>query len=188
MDFQALFGTVIYQMMSVRDAPLPVAVTAILVGLIVWWLAKWRYGAAVQSLKRAVVRRDAELEKLRAHVPHGADAPGAEGGDEGGKRAGPTSSDRRALRLAVNAMDQAGMALRSGDPREADRALSSMGLAFQTLQRAFDLPIPSFGASPQANLQTGKLFLEQVRVPLRTGDTDAARRVAAAFLADGLAG
>lgn len=182
MDFQALFMIAVYQMMSVRDAPLPVVVTAILVGLIVWRLAKWRYGAAVQSLKRAIVRRDAELEKLRAHGPQTADAPDV-ADDAGERTAAPSADHRRALRLVVNAIDQAGLALRSNDPREADRALSSMGLALQTVRRAFDLPVPSLGAGPEASLRTGKLFLERVRAPLRAGDADDARRVAAAFVA-----
>lgn len=182
MDIAALFQIAMFQLLTARDAPLPVALASVVVALVVWWLTRWRSDAVIQSLKRAMVRRDAELEKLRAHIPMGADTPDAAEGEPMAPRSAEKSVDQRALRLVVNAIDQADMALRSGDGREIDRAQSSMGLALQTVSRHFGLPVPDLATSATDSLAIGKRYLEQVRPALRAGDRDAAHDAAIAFL------
>lgn len=184
MDFAGLFQIALFQLLTARDAPLPVVLASIVVALIAWWLTRWRYQAVIQSLKRALVRRDAELEKLRAHIPRGADTPAvavAEG-EPVAARSVARSDDQRALRLVVNAIDQADVALRSGDGREIDRAQSSMGLALQTVGRQFGLPVPDLGTTSTDSLALGKRYLEEVRPALRADDHDGAHSAAIAFL------
>ena len=182
MDFAALFQIAMFQLLTARDAPLPVVLASIVVALIAWWLTRWRYQAVIQSLKRALVRRDAEREKLRAHIPRGADTPAVAEGEPVAARSVARSDDQRALRLVVNAIDQADVALRSGDGREIDRAQSSMGLALQTVGRHFGLPVPDLGTTSTDSLALGKRYLEEVRPALRADDHDGAHSAAIAFL------
>lgn len=185
MDFQSLLFMAIYQLQTARDAPVPPVLAAILAGLVAWGLTKWRYGAMVTSLKRGIARRDAELATLREQASYRAPAAEDAHTEERGEPVAKASSEqRRALQLIINAVDQAELALRSPDPREADRAMASMGLALQTANRMFGLPIPALHGDAGANLRTGKRFLEQVRPALRAGDEAAAQRIAGAFTTD----
>ncbi len=183
MDFGALINIALYQLMTARDAPLPIVLTAIVVGLLVWALTKWWYSAKMHNLKRAMVRRDAELAVLRAQPVQAAPVADDVTAEESVEKvSAPTSAHRRALQLVLNALDQADVAEQSSDPRETDRALATMALAMQTVHRMFGLTVPGLDADPVANLQTGRLFLEQVRPALRAGDEEEAKRVAGRFV------
>ena len=184
MDFAALFQIAMFQLISARDAPLPVVLAALVFGLIVWRLTKWRSAAVVQNLKRALVRRDAELEKLRTHGGAGGDVDEGDAGYDRGydRRAGSRGADQRLVRMVVNAIDQAGLAIASGDGREADRALASVGLALQTVNRQLGLPIPTLTDTSADGLAVGKRYLEAIRPAMRAGDEAAARAAAAAFV------
>lgn len=181
MDIAALFQIALYQLLTARDAPLPVVLAIVVTALIVWWLTRWRTRSVVQSLKRALVRRDAELDKLRAHGTVAAemseDAP--QGADE---RRAPSVDRRKALQPIVNAIDEAAQALRTDDPRDVDRAMTSMTLALQGVNRQFGLPVPTIGVSARETLTTGKRYLEEIRPPLRAGQDDEAHGAAVAFL------
>ena len=193
MDFAALFQIALFQIMSARDAPLPVALAALVAGLVAWRLTRWRSAAVVQNLKRGLARRDAELDKLRAHIPLGADADadveeGVDGDPAPERRPAPRSTDQRLVRTVVNAIDQAALAIASNDGREIDRAQSSMGLALQTVNRQLGLPVPVLTSTSADSLSIGKRYLEDIRPALRAGDEAAAQRAAAAFVgADDLA-
>lgn len=183
MNLGSLFQVIMFQLVTARDAPYPIALGALVTALVVWVLTRWWYRSRIANLKRAIVRRDGELAKLRVLGPQAASAAadtieGEPPADEP-VRAAPRSDERRALRVMANAIDQAETALASNDPRDIDRALSSVALALQTTRATFDLTVPDLADDAAASLRAGKVYLERVRPALRAGDVEEARRLAA---------